>query len=568
MGGVVAGIGSVVGGIIGADGARDAANTQAKSIRDAAKTSAAAAKAARAEILDRMAPALATFRREMGNSVNTIRAGEISIMDVLQRSTGQANQLLADAGADAMAAIMGSRASAQGVPRQTFEQQYATGAYTGGVPPQQYQPAALPAAPTSTDMRTIQPAGQAVSISDIAATATAQPTRLTKQQMIARGDTEQLFPYGIGNIAGTVAPTPTAAAAQTAAAPTISEQVAAQDYAINRQIQDLSRQATTATGGQIALPGVAQMPQVDTTGIGFSGATEAIQQGLGGGLAALRAGTAQARSEYTPYSQAGQAAMQKEAALSGALGPEAQAAAQAEFTESPGQKYLREQQEKALLRSAAATGGLGGGRVLTALQEQAAGIAGTQQQQYLENLRNIAVRGQQAAGSLAGLSQQLGVSEADLMRMSSSEQAALAERTGLNVANLQQTIQSAQAANQMGLGQGLANIRAGTTADITGVQQGLAGTGLTAQQNISQILANLATQSGTNLANLQTQYGAAQAAGTAAASNIYGQMAQNLGQIAGYGTNQYLANQNPSTGLSGLSNLGGAGYYGNEAINF
>lgn len=560
MGGVVAGIGSVVGGIIGADGARDAANTQAKSIRDAAKTSAAAAEAARAEILDRMAPALATFRREMGNSVNTIRAGETSIMDVLQRSTGQANQLLANAGADAMAAIMGSRASAQGVPRQTFEQQYATGAYTGGAPPQQYQPAALPTAPTTMAATTPAPAAAEVPAATLAGTMAAQ------QRTGGRGD--WFTPASAAQLVTAQPVSQPVSIAQAAASPTTAEQVAAQDYATNQQIQDLARQATTAAGGRIALPGVAQMPQVDTTGIGFGGATEAIQQGLGGGLAALRAGTAQARSEYTPYSQAGQAAMQKEAALSGALGPEAQAAAQAEFTESPGQKYLREQQEKALLRSAAATGGLGGGRVLTALQEQAAGIAGTQQQQYLENLRNIATRGQQAAGSLAGLSQQLGISEADLMRMSSSEQAALAERTGLNVANLQQTIQSAQAANQMGLGQGLANIRAGTAADITGVQQGLAGTGLSAQQNISQILANLATQSGTNLANLQTQYGAAQAAGTAAASNIYGQMAQNLGQIAGYGTNQYLANQNPSTGLSGLSNLGGPGYYGNEAINF
>ena len=62
--------------------------------------------------------------------------------------------------------------------------------------------------------------------------------------------------------------------------------------------------------------------------------------------------------------------MDLEAAFSGALGPEAQAAAFANFRESAGQKYFRERQEQALLRNAAAIGGIGGGRVRTALQER------------------------------------------------------------------------------------------------------------------------------------------------------------------------------------------------------
>lgn len=557
-------VGSIVGGVLGADAARDAANTQAGATIKAMRISQEAADKARAEILDRMAPALIDFRQGMIDSVGTIMSGESSIMDVLQRSTGQANQLLSNAGADAMQAIMGSRASSQGIPRQTFEQQYSSGALTGGVPPQQIASGitapqtggiagGMTTMPTGQAPVAIQPTGQPV--------AGAPAVDMSRAQTIAGQGIGQYLPEG------------------GAGWDQISSQVQA------GQNEQLRQQALQATGGQIAMPGVAGMATPDTAGTGFAGATEAIQRGLGGGLAALQAGTATGRGDittgreaalsaltgaesralerYSPYSAAGQAAIQKEAALSGALGAEAQQQAQAEFTESPGQKYLREQQEKALLRSAAATGGLGGGRVLSALQEQAAGIAAGQQQQYLENLRSIAGRGQeiagaeaglisgtgsqaaqvqqQAASNLANLAQQLGVSSADLMRMSASEQATLAERTGMNIANLQQTIQSAQAANQLGLGGALAQVRAGTTADIAGLQQGMAGTGLGVQQNIAQILANLATQQGTNLSNLQQQYGAAQAAGTAAAGNIWSNMAQNIGQSAEAGANRAMS---------------------------
>lgn len=44
-------------------------------------------------------------------------------------------------------------------------------------------------------------------------------------------------------------------------------------------------------------------------------------------------------------------------------------------TVTPGQEFIRERQRQALLRSAGAIGGLGGGRVRTALQQQAAGFA-------------------------------------------------------------------------------------------------------------------------------------------------------------------------------------------------
>jgi len=79
---------------------------------------------------------------------------------------------------------------------------------------------------------------------------------------------------------------------------------------------------------------------------------------------------------------------------------EQQEQAFAQLQESPGQQFLRRRQEKALLRNAAATGGLGGSNVLTALQQQAVGFG----QQDIENqfgrLSTLSGRGQQAATDL------------------------------------------------------------------------------------------------------------------------------------------------------------------------
>jgi hypothetical protein len=77
----------------------------------------------------------------------------------------------------------------------------------------------------------------------------------------------------------------------------------------------------------------------------------------------------------TPYTEAGRGALTEQQALLGLSGQGAQQEAYARFTESPGQAFLRERQERALLRNAAAIGGLGGGNVRTALQEQAFGRA-------------------------------------------------------------------------------------------------------------------------------------------------------------------------------------------------
>jgi hypothetical protein len=114
----------------------------------------------------------------------------------------------------------------------------------------------------------------------------------------------------------------------------------------------------------------------------------------------LRGETVQGLS---PYSQAGAQAQREQAALMGLGGQQAQSAAMARFRESPGQAFLRGQQEKALLRSQAAIGGLGGGNVRTALQEQAFGRAQTDYDRQLQRLGQLSGRGVQAQQTIAGM---------------------------------------------------------------------------------------------------------------------------------------------------------------------
>jgi hypothetical protein len=98
-----------------------------------------------------------------------------------------------------------------------------------------------------------------------------------------------------------------------------------------------------------------------------------------------------------PFREAGVAATQEQQALLGLGSPEEQQAAMERFTESPGQQFLRERQEKALLRNMGAIGGLGGGNIRTALQEQAFGRAQTDLANRIQQLSQLSGRGVTAA---------------------------------------------------------------------------------------------------------------------------------------------------------------------------
>lgn len=98
----------------------------------------------------------------------------------------------------------------------------------------------------------------------------------------------------------------------------------------------------------------------------------------------------------------------------GLNGAEAEQAAIDGFNESAGQKFLRERQERALVRNSAALGGLGGGNVRTALQEQSFGIANQQLGERKDRLAGVASGGATRAGAAIGAGQGQGITNTAL----------------------------------------------------------------------------------------------------------------------------------------------------------
>jgi hypothetical protein len=101
-----------------------------------------------------------------------------------------------------------------------------------------------------------------------------------------------------------------------------------------------------------------------------------------------------------PFEEAGVGALGQQQALLGLSGVDAQQQAFAGLENSPGQQFLRDRQQKALLRKASAIGGLGGGNVRTALQEQAVGFAQQDIQNQFGRLGQLAGQGQSAVTNL------------------------------------------------------------------------------------------------------------------------------------------------------------------------
>jgi len=210
---------------------------------------------------------------------------------------------------------------------------------------------------------------------------------------------------------------------------------------------------------------------------GYGAARGDLQTGFGNADTMLTQGYNQAQSTLQPTATQGNQSSALQAALSGAMGPEAQAQAYANYQESPGQAFLRNQQEQSLLRNEAALGGglSSSGRVMSALQEQAAGRAMTDFDTNFNRLSQISGRGDQANQSIANLQAGLGASRsgiqqqlAQLLSGLSSAQgqgvAGLQSEGSMNMANLNQSTASqiAQALQNQGVTSGNAIIGQGS----------------------------------------------------------------------------------------------------------
>lgn len=114
----------------------------------------------------------------------------------------------------------------------------------------------------------------------------------------------------------------------------------------------------------------------------------------------------------SPFVSGGVPAFQRQQALSGALGPEAQREAFQQFEESPGVSFLREQGQRGIERQLSATGGLGGASRLKAISEFNQGLALQDFQNQFNRLGALTGVGLGAAQALSGAGQQVGAGQA------------------------------------------------------------------------------------------------------------------------------------------------------------
>ncbi len=280
---------------------------------------------------------------------------------------------------------------------------------------------------------------------------------------------------------------------------------------------------------------------------GLDNARSDINEQLNSGLSALRGGLSTGRGDITqasegainrfsPYEETGRTALDKEAAFSGALGPEAQAQAFADYQASPGQQWLQQQQEQSLLRNAAATGGTQSGNVLSALQEQAAGRAAQNYQQDLGNLRSLAQRGQSAVDSQAGIQSQAGRDLAQMEMQSAQAELAAKQNAGSQLGQM-----------EYGAGQSAQNAAVQNAQQLAQLSQQAGLSQAQLQQSLGQNLSNIYGSTGSNLASLR--YGAGQDV-----ANQLGMTGQQLAQLqSGQGTALAGIDQQTAANIANLS---------------
>ncbi len=557
---------------------KKAAKAQEQSAKEAQQISRQYYDDARKSIMDLMGPSYGNIMNAYQGASQLIGQGRLSASDILRQSFQNSNQIIQSGNDAAINAILGGPSQMQqptiaqgfGLPTPRIAQSQPTGLRSMAAQSPQFsvQDQSMMGGIASNIQGLNQPTMQPQ----------VMPQAPTIQQPqtagIGLGGAEQAIGQGVQNQLGALRQG--YGGAEQAMNQYGSQAIGAANQGFNQARQDLT--GSVGAANQF-----------------FDQGVNALQQGESRALGRIDQFTGQAVGTLNPYAQTGQQALNQEAAMSGALGADAQRQAYNNFVESPAQKFLREQGEKAVTRQAAATGGLRGGSTLAALQERGIGLASQNQQQQLENLRSLAGRGQDAATNQAGFQQQAGLTGAGItantaqgvaglrsnqagmanqlggqlagvaqnqgqysgntlnqlgqqiggLRAGSGENMAnvfgsqagalsgLRSQTGRDIANQVNQQTGALSGNQLNLGNLLANLDTGTAAQLAELLTGGSTTGANANANMAQLLANLATGQGSQLANLQTQIGNAQAAGRVGQA---GGMREGIGNIIGAGS--------------------------------
>jgi len=126
-----------------------------------------------------------------------------------------------------------------------------------------------------------------------------------------------------------------------------------------------------------------------------------------------------------PYSEAGEGALNAQQALLGLSGQEAQQQAISQLEAGPQFQALQQQGENALLQNAAATGGLRGGNLQSALAQYRPQLLSNLIQQQYQNLGGIAQLGQAAAAGQASAGLQTGANVGNILTQAGANQANL-----------------------------------------------------------------------------------------------------------------------------------------------
>jgi hypothetical protein len=291
------------------------------------------------------------------------------------------------------------------------------------------------------------------------------------------------------------------------------------------------------------------------TNIGLAGSENAQTGGLRGALNTVGMGADQARADLTQggaganntlnrYYDPGYKANDYQAALSGALGGQAQQAAFDNFQNSPGQQYLVNESERAIRRNAAATGGLGGANVQRALQENAIGLAAQDFNNSFNRLGQVSDRGLGAGGQMAGNMMNTGSALANLSAGSAANAANMIYGTGRDMGagrtragemianNIQSGSQNLANLN-MGAGQAMSGVQGQGASQLAGLLAGYGRDDLQANTQLATLLANLATGTGTQVAGLPTLGQPQQTSGIVGNPGEFGQVVGGVGSAIG-----------------------------------
>jgi len=198
-----------------------------------------------------------------------------------------------------------------------------------------------------------------------------------------------------------------------------------------------------------------------------------IEREVGGITEAERRASAES---FRPFAAGGAEAAQLEAALSGALGPEAQQQAIDAQVDSPFTQFIEQRGRAQIGQGFASGGGLGGGERLRALTEFGQGVATQSLSTQLQNLRNVRQGGFNATANIA-----------DLMAQASGARAGGVRGEGLALLNAA----GAEAGGIRGAGGARANAITGATGARA---QGGFGVSQAAGQGVADISTILALQ--------------------------------------------------------------------------